>query len=612
MDIINEIQRYIIENDIELAYKNIIENERKLSNNAEYWNLRGMLCYKIQEYDISINCYIKSISIKYDYLDSYFNLVYIYNLIGQKMKAALYSGLALKYTDDEKFKKDLISIFEDDLLAYKYIEIIEEVKNNHSINHKNLSFVKYISTMFNNIDEKYIKDIYKNNLYKTWAFIKGEYLLTNTEIIKIEDFVKVKQNLEFNIIIKYDANYINTTRYIASKGINSCFIMVENNTKWNLIEINSEDMLHLKNQDYKKTITLNKFNAADSNVYALIKYMPEKYKLKYKLNIIKGRDVFNIENIVKVPLLSSVTVSGFNTFTRYPKFTYNIDVGHGDVIFKACGLMDKKNKQFAFTPKEYENIDKICIISKMTMLIKSAFSAISEDKYEITGNPRTDILLLEDGRSNLEKLLGKSLKNKKIIFNMPTFSVHENSNIASGSRELNDSIKINKFDYKAFNKFLGDNNMICISKVHHGEERTVTSKAKNRNLDNMIFISNEDLDKAELNLYEILNAADILITDYSSIYGDFLFMDKPIIFVNTDLELYERQRGIILQPYDFWAAGPKVQSQLELSKEIINCINNSDYYKKERSIIREIFYLHKDNKSSERVWDIIDDKISKL
>lgn len=610
MDIINEIQRCIIENDIELAYKHIVGNENKLSNNAQYWNLRGVLCYKIQEYDAAINCYIKSINIKNDYLDSYFNLVYIYKITGEKMKAALYSGLALKYTDDINFEKELIDIFNDELLYSEYINLIKEVKKNNNINIKNLSFIKYISTMFEDIDENYISYINNKNLDKAWAFVNEDYLLTNKEILSISDYIKIKENLQLNIMIKYDMNYINKTIDIAAKGVDCCFIMVENNRTWDLVEIDQQDMKHLKNKDYKNTVTLNKYNAADSNVYALIKYMPQKYKEKYKLNIINGVDVFSIENVVKVPLLSSLTVSGFNTFTRYPKFTYNIEVGHGEVGFKGCGLMDKKNKQFSFTPEEYRKIDKICTISTMSMILLSSFAAVPENKYEITGNPRTDTLMLSDGKINLEKLLKRSLNNKKVVFNMPTFYIHENTGLVSGSKELNDSIKIKNFDYKEFNQFLIDNEIIFISKVHHGEERTVTSKVKNRHLDNIIFISNDDLDEVALDLYEILNAADMLITDYSSIYGDFLFMDKPTIFVNTDMEKYEEERGIILQPYDFWAAGPKVTNQDDLSKEILKCINDSNYYKKERNTIRDIFYYHKDDKATIRVWDAIDKVLS--
>lgn len=610
MDIINEIQRCIVENEIELAYKNIVENEDELLNSAQYWNLRGILCYKIQEYDAAIKCYMRSINIKNDYLDSYFNLVYIYKIIGEKMKAALYSGLALKYTDDINFENELIDIFNDELLHCEYINLIKQVKDNNNINIKNLSFIKYISTMFEDIDENYISYINNKKIDKLWAFVNEDYLLTNKEILSISDYIKIKENLQLNIMIKYDVNYINKTIDIASKGVDCCFIMVENNRTWDLVEIDQQDMKHLKNKDYKKTVTLNKFNAADSNVYALIKYMPQKYKEKYKLNIINGVDVFTIENVVKVPLLSSVTISGFNTFTRYPKLTYNIEVGHGEVGFKGCGLMDKKNKQFSFTPEEYRTIDKICTISTMSMILMSSFAAVPENKYEITGNPRTDTLMLSDGKINLEKLLKRSLNNKKVVFNMPTFYIHENTGLVSGSKELDDSIKIKNFDYKKFNQFLIDNEIIFISKVHHGEERTVTSKVKNRHLDNMIFISNDDLDKAELDLYEILNAADMLITDYSSIYGDFLFMDKPTVFVNTDMEKYEEERGIILQPYDFWAAGPKVTNQDDLSKEILKCINDSNYYKKERNTIRDIFYYHKDDKATMRVWDAIDKVLS--
>lgn len=610
MDIINKIQQLIIGNKIEQAFEMIIENENKFLNNSKYWNLKGMLCYKIQEYNLAINCYIKSIDIECDLLDSYFNLIYIYKLMGEKMKAALYSGVALKHTDDINFENELISIFEDDVLVCEYINLIKEVKHNDKIKYQNLSFIKYLATMFNDIDEEYINNIYKNNIDKTWAFVKGGYILTNKEIVSIEDFIKLKGNLQFNVMIKYDADYINVTRDIAKKGINNCFIIVENNRAWELIEIDSQDMEHLKNEDYKRTITLNKFNAADSNVYALIKYIPKKYKEKYKLNVIKGRDVLSLENIVKVPLISSVTISGFNTFTNYPKFTYNIDVGHAGIIMKNCGLMDKKYKNFSFTPQEYKQIDKVCVSSHMSMFIQSAFSSIPEDKYEITGNPRTDTLMLSNGRINLEKLLNKNLENKKIIFNMPTFHIHENSGVVNGEK-FDDSIKINRFDYIKFNKFLKENNAICISKVHHAEERLITKSMENLKLENLLFVSNKELDEKNLDLYEILNCADILITDYSSIYGDFVFMNKPCIFVNADIDKYREERGISLEPYDFWTAGPKVQTQNKLELEIGKYLNENDDYKQKREELRDVFYKYKDDQSSLRVWDHIDTVLSK-
>lgn len=420
----------------------------------------------------------------------------------------------------------------------------------------------------------------------------------------------VENNNKYEVIVPYNIDYISSIKNMALAGIMKCYIIVPTkNNKLELIEVNSEEMESLKNEDYKRTITLNKFNAADSNVYALIKYIPKKYKEKYKLNIIHGRDVLNIENVVKVPLISSITISGFNTFVNYPKLTYNIDVGHASIIMKNCGIMDKKYKDFSFTPKEYENIDKVCITSKMNMLIQSAFSAIPENKYIVTGNPRTDTLLLSNGKENIEKLIGKSIEGKKIIFNMPTFHIHENSGIINGSI-FNDSIKIKGFNYKRFDEFLKKNNIICISKVHHAEERTITSKVQDRKLENLLFISNKDLEDKNLDLYEVLNCADGLITDYSSIYGDFLFMNKPIVFVNADIEEYRKERGISLEPYDFWTAGPKVQNQDALEKEILKSLFDEEYYKQKREELRDVFYEHKDSSASLRVWEHIDEVLS--
>lgn len=612
MDTINKIQELIMNNDVENAYKVIIENEKQYINNSVYWNLRGMLCFKIQEYEVAISCYETSINIAKDYLDGYFNLIYTYKLIGEKFKSALYAGIALRNTDDVKYINDIYTLYEDEVLAEKYKKVINKVKDNLEMEFANISLVKYIATDFSDVDKEYVDVLSKNNLGQNWAYVKENFVLTSKEILSIDDFLNLEQDLEFEVIVPYDINYIEIIRELALRGVKKCFIMLSMENKFKLIEVDYKTMRDLKNKDYERTITFNKFNAADSNVNALIKYMPEKYKDVYKINLINGRDVFDIENMIKVPLVSSVTVSGFNTFVSYPKFTYNIDVGHGSLSFKAAGLMDKKNKNFAFTPEEYKNIDKVCITSNMNMLTLSSMAAIPEDKYEITGNPRTDTLLLTDGKKNLEKLLGKSIGDKKIIFNMPTFHVHENTGLASGSKELNDVIKIKDFNYKKFDEFLEVNNMVCIAKVHHAEERTVKNKNEERNLKNLIFISNKNLDEKDLDLYEILNCADLLITDYSSIYGDFLFMNKPTIFIPTDIEEYRREKGILLEPYDFWTAGPKVLTQKDLQSELLKSLSKNDYFKQKREDLRDAFYKYKDDKSCERVWNCIYNELKRL
>ena len=610
MEFLDEIQDYIINNDIENAYKSIIENEKQYEMNSRYWNLKGMLYFKTQEYNRAISCYKKSIYIKEDNIDSYFNIAYIYKLIGENIKAVLYSAIGLRYTEDIEFINDVNNLYDEEKMSKQYRQLLEYIKEDMSINLNNFSLFRYISNKFGNIDEEFIKLASINNIDQDWLYIEDNYAISNKEVLTIDDYIIKQETLNLNVIIPYNDKYIDITRNIASKGIKECNILVPtNDNKLSLIKVSKEEMSNLKNKCNELTVTLNLFNAADANVYAMIKYMPQEYREKYKLNIIKGRDVFNIDNKVKIPLLSAITIGGFNTFSNYSNHTYNIEVGHGSIGFKSCGLMDKKSKNFSFMPSDYNNIDKVCVTSQIEILMLSAFSAIPENKYKITGNPRTDILMLSNGRENLKKLINMDLKEKNIIFNMPTFRIHENSGVINGEL-IEGGIKIKDFDYVKFDKLLEKYNTILISKVHHAEERLITSKMKDYNLKNILFISNNDLEENDLNLYEVLNAADILITDYSSIYGDFLFMDKQIIFTNYDIEQYRAERGIILEPYDFWTAGPKVKTQEQLEIEIVKCLSDESYYKQKRQELRDVCYKYKDANSTLRVWKHIDEVLT--
>src|SRR5690606_16822516 len=51
----------------------------------------------------------------------------------------------------------------------------------------------------------------------------------------------------------------------------------------------------------------------------------------------------------------------------------------------------------------------------------------------------------------------------------------------------------------------------------------------------------------------LLRRTDVLITDYSSIYIDYLLLDRPIIHFVYDLEAYQRERGFLYDLKDAFA-----------------------------------------------------------
>lgn len=86
-------------------------------------------------------------------------------------------------------------------------------------------------------------------------------------------------------------------------------------------------------------------------------------------------------------------------------------------------------------------------------------------------------------------------------------------------------------------------------------------------------------------------------------------LDRPIIFFSKDLEEYKANRGLLLEPYDYWAPGPKALNYNELKGSISTFLKDKNYYSKERETIKNIAHYYKDFNSSERVWKEIYDYI---
>ena len=229
---------------------------------------------------------------------------------------------------------------------------------------------------------------------------------------------------------------------------------------------------------------------------------------------------------------------------------------------------------------------------------------IDPKKVYITGQPRNDKLFSsESQKQNLIKLLQIDIsKYNKVVLFAPTFRMWGTR--TEGIPKKDNVFNFDDYNAERFHYFLKKNKILFLLKFHPLEEELLLSKFEM--LDAIILITSNMLQENLLDLYDILGAVDILITDYSSIYFDFLLLNRPIIFVPTDLEEYTKTRGFVLEPYDFWTPGPKVFKFKDFLKELKICTENPNYYEKERKVVNEIINRYKDNKSCERVWKTIE------
>lgn len=111
---------------------------------------------------------------------------------------------------------------------------------------------------------------------------------------------------------------------------------------------------------------------------------------------------------------------------------------------------------------------------------------------------------------------------------------------------------------------------------------------------------------SEYDVQQLLMESCLLITDYSSIYFDFAFMEKPLIYYQFDYDKYRKgqyQEGYF--SYEKNGFGPIVRTEDDLLKELEALIQNQcimpDIYKKRTSR----FFTYRDIHNCERIYEAI-------
>lgn len=254
-----------------------------------------------------------------------------------------------------------------------------------------------------------------------------------------------------------------------------------------------------------------------------------------------------------------VTNSRLPLWIPKPKGTIYIQTWHGTPL-KRLGV-DIKEVQMPGTNTEKYKRNFVFEASKWDYLISpNAYSteifrrAFHFNKHMIeSGYPRNDFIINNNNKNMIDKIKSQLNlpKNKKAILYAPTW--RDNQFYAKGQYKFNLRFNLEKLKSEL------ENDYIILLRLHY----LVSENLDLSGYEGFIYDFSNHEDIRELYL-----VADMLITDYSSVFFDYANLKRPMLFYVYDIEEYrDKLRGFYFD-FEKHAPGPLVKTTEELINEI--------------------------------------------
>jgi CDP-glycerol glycerophosphotransferase (TagB/SpsB family) len=226
-----------------------------------------------------------------------------------------------------------------------------------------------------------------------------------------------------------------------------------------------------------------------------------------------------------------------------------------------------------------------------------------EGEVLVTGIPRNDVMVRAAARSaEIKRAMGLAERGElpRLIVWLPTYREAVRGTVRTDGRSHSSIFGMDDMDVEAFEAFLAKNNCVCVAKPH-----PMAAEFNDKIANGRIRIWRDaDLADHGLSLYEMVGAADLLITDASSVYVDYLILDRPVVIAFPDFDEYTATRGFSFERAEQYFAGPLVRSFAELCGAIAESFDTDSYAGRRRQVAT-LFHDVCDDKAAERLIDAV-------
>lgn len=205
------------------------------------------------------------------------------------------------------------------------------------------------------------------------------------------------------------------------------------------------------------------------------------------------------------------------------------------------------------------------------------------------GHPRDDLTIDCDRTEYLGRLHAHGLDTdpaKKVVLYAPTWRGESVKEPADTTEDIHRLIS-------ALRARLDPERYTVLLKTH---QLTAVHLAGDPRFDGLLV-------PTDLDTNELLGAVDVLVTDYSSVFVDFLVTGRPIVFFIEDLEAYVEERGVYILPADL--PGPTARTPEQAAELVARVDGPAPEYAARYEEMRRTLCGREDGHVTERVVDVI-------
>ena len=378
-----------------------------------------------------------------------------------------------------------------------------------------------------------------------------------------------------------------------------------------LLFLDSEDKRLLK--DFIKNTIINKIAKVFSknyiifesspdmsdNALAIYNYMLEK-KLNKKYKLIWFVD--NPDNFQNIKEYNVKFVKIYSLKSNYYNFRAKLIMDCNKYVYKKHDYQTRIHLMHGISYKQVDGYLNACGKVDYFVLPGHAFNdyltsgyKCSEDQLLDFGYARNDVLL---SKIDVKKKL-KIDQTSKLILWLPTYRKHKNQEINIDDVIIPIYNTVDKL--KKLNEELIKRNIFIYLKPHPAQDLSALEEA---DLSNFKIIMDHDLKDMNLTLYEFLSGTDSLITDYSSVYFDYL-LTKNVIGVTLD-DFKDYKSSMFIDNYDEIIGGEHIYS----NKDFLNYLDlvaNGKFDKKKYNQELKKYHTYFDNEATKRLYNFIKD-----